>query len=76
VFDTKSADGTSKVTGDLRLGLAYRPIYTRWIILDRLDFLYDRERAGTATATTTAGTATTSFDIDNRRIVNNLSAIF
>lgn len=76
VFDTRSADGTSKVSGDLRLGLAYRPLYTRWIILDRLDFLYDRQQGGTTATAGTTGTTVTSFNTDNRRIVNNLSANF
>jgi uncharacterized repeat protein (TIGR01451 family) len=76
VFDTRSADGTSKVSGDLRLGLAFRPLYTRWIILDRLDFLYDRQQGGTTAIAGTTGTTVASFNTDNRRIVNNLSANF
>lgn len=76
IFDTRSADGTGKVSGDLRLGLAYRPLYTRWIILDRLDFLYDRQHGGTTASSGTAGTGVTSLNTDNRRIVNNLSANF
>ena len=75
VFDTRSADGTSKVSGDLRLGLAYRPLYTRWII-HRLDFLYDRQQGGTTVTSATTGTTAASFNTDNRRIVNNLSANF
>lgn len=74
LFDTREADGSSKLSGDLRLGLAYRPLYTRWIILNRLDLLDDRQRGGAANTTTTNGTTVTSLDSDNRRIVNNLSA--
>lgn len=65
LFDTKtSADGSTHINGDLRLGMVYRPLYTRWIILDRLDLLYDKQEGGT------------SVTMDSRRIVNNLSANF
>lgn len=84
LFDTKEYDGSSRVSGDLRFGMVYRPLYTKWIILDRLDLLYDRERGGTmllsSGVTVPAGTAVVpgtmplSADIDNRRVVNNLNA--
>jgi uncharacterized repeat protein (TIGR01451 family) len=83
VFDTKSAASAKNVNGDLRLGMVYRPQHTRWIILDRLDFLYDKQQSGTVAAvtatdtvaTTTATTvAATSFNAENRRVINNLSA--
>lgn len=73
VFDTKSSAGAETVNGDLRLGMVYRPLLTNWIILDRLDFLYDKQRGGFVASTVTTGT---SFDTDNRRVVNNLSANF
>ncbi len=74
VFDVKTAAGAKTVSGDLRLGLAYRPLFTRWIVLDRLDLLYDRQ-VGEGTVTTTAdGQTVTSFNSENRRVVNNLSA--
>ncbi|GFE57586.1 OmpA family protein [Geobacter sp. AOG1] len=62
-FYNSNATTLTKTSGDLRLGLAYRPRLTRWIVLDRLDLLYDRQRGGT-------------FTMDNRRIVNNLNANF
>lgn len=71
VFDTKSPGGAKTVNGDLRLGMVYRPLYTRWILLDRLDLLYNDQQGGTA-ATGTTGV----FNTENRRIVNNLSANF
>jgi len=71
IFDTKSAGGAKTVNGDLRLGMVYRPLLTNWIVLDRLDFLYDKQ---TNDAVATTGTATTSFNSENRRVVNNLSA--
>jgi len=63
LFDTESAAGDRNVQGDLRLGLAYRPLRTRWIILDRLDFIYGNQE--------TAGTK-----LESRRVVNNLNANF
>ena len=62
LFHTDTA-AQDTVNADLRLGLVYRPLQTRWIILDRLDLLYDRQSGG-------------SWSSDNRRIVNNLSANF
>ncbi len=59
-FLTESAT-TEKTNGELRFGLAYRPFGSRWIILDRLDFLFDREESAFA-------------DYNSRRIVNNLNA--
>lgn len=73
LMDTRGAGGLHNVNGDLRLGMAYRPLYTRWIILDRLDVLYDRQKGG---GTTTGGSGDTSFNTDNWRVVNNLNANF
>jgi hypothetical protein len=73
VFDTKSSAGLKNVNGELRLGMVYRPLYTKWIILDRLDFLYDKQMSETVATTETLAT---SFNSENRRIVNNLSANF
>jgi len=74
VFDVKSAVGAKAVSGDLRLGMVYRPMYTRWIILDRLDFVYDRQQGGTTVTTIT--TTGTSFNGEYRSVINNLSANF
>jgi hypothetical protein len=46
---------------DVRAGVAYRPFGSRWIILDRLEFLFDEQNNA-------------SFDTKSRRIVNNLNA--
>lgn len=59
LFDTVGS-GQRTLNGDLRLGLVYRPLHTRFIILDRLDFLLDRQ----------SGLSSSS---DNRRVVNNLN---
>jgi uncharacterized repeat protein (TIGR01451 family) len=53
--------GTDSLTSDVRFGWAYRPVGKRWMLLDRLDLLYDERSAE-------AGTD------DSRRIVNNLNA--
>jgi len=85
LFETSTDSGTKTITGDLRFGMVYRPINTRWIFLDRLDFLYDKTTTeavatattyATTTTTTPVATATPSSDTDNRRVVNNLSANF
>lgn len=86
LFDTDANTGTKTVTGDLRFGMVYRLLNTRWIFLDRLDFLYDKTTEAAAAADTTTATTTTtttatttptaieSPNTDNRRVVNNLSA--
>jgi hypothetical protein len=67
LFDTRSSCGSHTMNGDLRLGTVYRPLYTRWILLDRLDVLYDREHDGSSDS---------SFNMNNWRVVNNLNANF
>ena len=61
LFHSQTNLGTSKSDADLRLGLAYRPPVTKWIVLDRLDLIASDEK-------TAAGTS------HGRRIVNNLNA--
>jgi hypothetical protein len=60
LFNTEGS-GQQSLNGDLRFGLVYRPQHTRWILLDRLDFIVDRQRGLTLTT-------------ENRRVVNNLNA--
>lgn len=60
IFLTDGATA-EKTDGEVRLGLAYRPIASRWIILDRLDFLFEENRGE-------------AFDFDSWRLVNNLHA--
>lgn len=62
-FNTDYSSGDRKRSGDLRLGVAYRPAKTRWIILDRLDYLIDEQKSST-------------FHFSNRRIVNNINVNF
>ena len=73
IYDTRSSNGSDKATGDLRFGLVYRPRLASWTILDRLDFLVERQRGG---AVIPAGTIAAVPDTDSRRVVNSLNVNF
>lgn len=60
-FSSDYVTGAQRRSGDLRFGLAYRPRETRWIILDRLDYLFNEQQGGGA-------------DYDSKRFVNNFVA--
>ncbi len=60
-FRDAATTGLATFTGDVRLGLAYRPAMTRYIVLDRLD-LVQQEQHGSADGTS---------DYNNQRVVNN-----
>ena len=60
-FDRDSAAGEKSTTGDVRLGLAYRPPRGRWILLDKLEWIEDRRSGGL-------------FELRGSRLVNNLNA--
>lgn len=62
MFQTASVTGQHTDSNNLRLSLAYRPFTTRFIILDRFDYLVSKQYGGTVT-----------YD-DNQRVVNNLVA--
>jgi len=61
---TRTFDGTHTASGDARVGFVYRPPQTRWILIDRLDFLFDRSAGGTVLAS------------DSWRLVDNFLANF
>jgi uncharacterized repeat protein (TIGR01451 family) len=61
LFKTESAVGPEKLNLVLRLAMAHRPKMSKWIILDRLDFLIDRQKSS-------------PLDYNNWRIINNLNA--
>jgi uncharacterized repeat protein (TIGR01451 family) len=61
VFRTEAQAGAEKTDADLRLGFAYRPISTKWILLDRLDFILEENKDDNS-------------DITSSRIVNNFNA--
>ncbi|MBI4746134.1 MAG: OmpA family protein [Deltaproteobacteria bacterium] len=60
-FRSESSSGTDKTGGDLRFSLAYRPKDTKWIVLDRLDYIFDEQKGA-------------GFNYDNWRIINNMNA--
>lgn len=60
-YRTVSVTGTSHSSGDLRVGIAYRPLETRMIILDRLDLVREKQ-------------AGVNMPFDNQRLVNNFVA--
>ncbi len=60
-FKSDYVSGAERQSGDLRFGLAYRPRETRWIILDRLDYLFNEQQGG--------GT-----NYNSKRFVNNFVA--
>lgn len=59
-FKTESSTAGAKINTNLRLSAAYRPEKTKWIVLDRLDFLTDEQKGA-------------SFNFNNWRVVNNLN---
>ena len=62
-FDADADTGADRREGDFRLGLAYRPLGSPWIILNKIDLISERESGG-------------AFDFDNRKLVNNLNVNF
>lgn len=54
------AAADDKTNADLRLGLAYRPLASEWIVLDRIDLVYDRDQSS-------------GQNLNSRRFVNNLN---
>jgi uncharacterized repeat protein (TIGR01451 family) len=61
LFDTRTQEASESRQADLRLGLAYRPMASRWIFLDRLDLKLQKEEGS-------------EFDFESQRIVNSLVA--
>ena len=61
ILHNQAVGGTSKTDGNLRLGLAYRPPLTKWIVLDRLDLIAFDEKSPTSST-------------HGNRLVNNMNA--
>ncbi len=61
IFFTEADSGAKATDGEVSFGLAHRPRYTRWIVLDRLDYIFDDNTGG-------------EIDITTWRLVNNLNA--
>jgi uncharacterized repeat protein (TIGR01451 family) len=62
LFDTDT-DQDEKTEADLSFGFVYRPLASRWIVLDRLEFAFEDQDGD-------------GFDFRSRRLVNNLNANF
>jgi len=60
VFKTDSASSTKNKTGNIGFSLAYRPEETKWILLDRLDFIYETQ-------------SNSDTNYNNSSIVNNMN---
>ena len=61
IFDRDTDAGEADTSGFLRAGLAYRPPNSRWLVLDKLEWIEDRRSGGV-------------FELRNVRLVNNLNA--
>ncbi len=61
IFLTDTGAGAENTKGELSFGLAHRPRLTRWIVLDRLDYIFD-ENIGD------------NINLTTWRLVNNLNA--
>ena len=61
IFKTNGVAGAKATSGDLRFSLAHRPQETAWIVLNRLDYLFDRQQGG-------------DFAYDNWRLIDNINA--
>ena len=62
VFQTSAVGGVDSTTTDLRYGLVFRPPQTKWIALDRLDFIIANQGGGSTVSS------------DSWRLVNNFIA--
>ena len=51
--------GADRDESSARLGLVFRPVESRWIVLNRLDWVSENEAGG-------------DFDFDNRKLINNI----
>ncbi len=60
-LDSEMTSGVESLSVDVRLGWAYRPVESRWIVLDRLDLIYETQEDLLAKQ-------------DTSRIVNTLNA--
>ncbi|MDF1524726.1 MAG: OmpA family protein [bacterium] len=60
-FRTEADTGINTKETDVRLGFVYRPFERKWTLLDRLDYVIDEEKGGTA-------------DLNAWKLVNNFNA--
>jgi len=61
LFNSQTPQGLDSTQADLRLGWAYRPSSSAWVVFDRLDLIYDERDDGLT-------------DFNSWRVINNLNA--
>lgn len=64
IFKTERNDSSELLDGDIRFSMAYRPLQSRWITLNRLDFKFD------------AGTDIIGIKTRQRKLIENLTSNF
>jgi hypothetical protein len=62
LFQTSAVTGIDTTKANLRYGLVFRPPQTKWIVLNRLDYLFDKQSGGS------------SASLTSWRLINNLVA--
>ena len=61
LFVTDKLTGEQQRKSDLRFGLAYRPLHGRWIVLNRTDYVSDKQLGG-------------NVELDNSKWINTINA--
>ncbi len=64
LFKTQRTDNSEILDGDIRFSVAYRPLQSRWIVLNRLDFKFD------------STTDLLGLKTRQRKLIENLTANF
>jgi uncharacterized repeat protein (TIGR01451 family) len=64
LFITDNADNSDALDGDVRFSVAYRPIQSRWITLNRLDFKFSSD------------SDTSGINTRQRKLIENLASNF
>jgi hypothetical protein len=70
-FSQHYADGSSGLLANAQLAWAYRPLGSRWSMLDKLEFRLDQVTGGAGEAILGQDTLAATGDASSRRLVNN-----
>ncbi len=73
-FQVDNADGSRGLLANASVAVAWRPLGSRWSLLDRLEFRMDEVRHGNGDALVGQDTLAVTGDARSRRLVNNLVA--
>jgi outer membrane protein OmpA-like peptidoglycan-associated protein len=60
LYNSKAISGLKRNNGDIQFSLVHRPAQTRWMVFNKLNFIFDKQSGG-------------EFNSDNWRLVDNLS---